>query len=228
MMSYKGALDFSCAEAAFAVADNEKSIIIEENFTFPARDASRLPLVIKESLERKSLDFNSITEWSVGAGPGSFTGLRLASSFVMGLAFGRPQVKRRAVSSSVAIAESANATADKVLVLYDGRKNEIFAYGLKKQDGFYREDGFMRVIRNLDDARETAALYGETAAYTVDADACMRVTSEDFAKQILRATHIKASHLIFADPDDFSRPLTELVYQRPAVFTEAVRHRKFD
>ena len=109
MSEWKAGFDYSCAEAAFAVLDENNQVVFDEYLTLQNRNAAELPLWLESTLADHKLTLNDITEWSVGAGPGSFTGLRLASSFVMGIAF-RRNVKRRCVSTASAIASTAKLT----------------------------------------------------------------------------------------------------------------------
>ena len=85
----RAGFDYSWSEASFALADENGTVIFDEFIQLPPRNASGLPSWMEECLKKHGAVFNDITEWSVGIGPGSFTGLRLASSFVMGLAFRR-------------------------------------------------------------------------------------------------------------------------------------------
>ena len=91
---FKAGFDYSWQEASFAVCDDNGRLLLEECKVFPPRNASGLPGWLSGLLARKGLKPEDISEWSVGCGPGSFTGLRVAASFVMGLGFGR-DIRRR-------------------------------------------------------------------------------------------------------------------------------------
>jgi tRNA threonylcarbamoyladenosine biosynthesis protein TsaB len=75
-----------------------------------------------------------------GAGPGSFTGLRIACGIAQGLAFahGLPVI---GVSTLDAMAEEAAGTARRarVVVCLDARMREVYYSALEKTDGRWRE-----------------------------------------------------------------------------------------
>ena len=218
-------LDDSGSSLAFAAQYADGSVIFDEFVPLNSRPASGLPVCAAEILEKHGLDVRDIAEWSVGAGPGSFTGLRIASAFVMGLTFGRPEVRTRCVSSASMIASCAGADAESVLVLFDGRKSEILACGLKKTPDGFREDGFSCVIRGGDAAAAYSSEYALTAAFASDHDAVRKVAGA-FADGVVRVERLSALPLIRFRPGDFSRPLTDLTYLRPAVFVEPQKVRQ--
>ena len=220
MSEWKAGFDYSCAEAAFAVLDENDQVVFDEYLTLQNRNAAELPLWLESTLADHKLTLNDITEWSVGAGPGSFTGLRLASSFVMGIAF-RRNVKRRCVSTASAIASTAKLTDQHVLTLYDGKKNEILGFGLEYAGGYYQDDHFTCVIRTPEDLDKALEHYTKAAQLAKDYEAVRKVLGDTAASQkVLKVDHLSAVPLILACPGDFSRKLTDLVYLRPAVFVE--------
>ncbi len=217
MANYKAGLDDSGAGLIFAVTGHTGNVILDEHLAAGPHISSTLPLLMEEQLKKHGLTFNDITEWSVGAGPGSFTGLRLASAFVMGLTFQRPGVRTRCVSTSAMIA--GDCTAQKVLALFDGRKSELLAYGMESGSAGYREDGFNTVIRNEEEFNTVMAQYDAAVAYTRDHDAARNVLGTEFADaNIRRVEKLSALALIRFEPENFERPLKDLLYLRPAVF----------
>jgi len=219
MTEWKAGFDYSCVEAAFALLDGENRIVFDEYLTLNNRNASELPVWMEKLLAEHGLSFQSVTEWSVGAGPGSFTGLRLASSIVMGFAF-RKDIKRRCVSTAAAIAGTAGLTAEKVLTLYDGKKNEILGFGLNRKDDFYEDNGFRNVLSNADDAEKMLNEYPVMAALGKDFEAVQKILGAEFSSKVVHVEHLSAVPLITAAPGDFSGKLTDLTYLRPAVFVE--------
>ena len=75
--------------------------------------------VLREA--RRGLD--QLSEIAFGAGPGSFTGLRIASGIAQGLGYGR-RLPVRAVSSLLALAQATGS--DAALVAIDARMNEVY------------------------------------------------------------------------------------------------------
>ena len=219
MREWKAGFDYSCAEAAFALLDEKNQVLFDRNLSLNNRNAAELPLWMENTLAEFNLDFNDITQWSVGAGPGSFTGLRLASSLVMGFSF-RKEVKCRCVSTASAIAGTAGLTEPGVLTLYDGKKNEILGYGLTYQNGCYMDDHFDTVLKNPQDAEALFDRYTAMVALEKDHEVIRKVFGQDFAEKVIVVPHLSAVPLVTSAPDDFSKKLTDLVYLRPAVFVE--------
>ena len=173
----RAGFDYSWSEASFALADENGTVIFDEFIQLPPRNASGLPSWMEECLKKHGAVFNDITEWSVGIGPGSFTGLRLASSFVMGLAFRRENVRCRGVSTASALAATAGLEVQRVLALFDGRRDELLAFGLGNRNGSYEPDSFHAVLgkdslnalfyeaRERQDREEMARIKNESMPY---------------------------------------------------------------
>ena len=88
---------------------------------------------LRELLDEAQLELKALDGIAFGAGPGSFTGLRIACGVAQGLAFGAnlPVV---AVSTLQALAQQS--VADKVIACLDARMGEIYyaAYEKKNND----------------------------------------------------------------------------------------------
>lgn len=215
----KAGFDYSWQEASFAVGDGEGNLLLEEYRVFPPRDASGLPDWLTGLLAAKNLALEDISEWSVGSGPGSFTGLRVAASLVMGLGFGRP-VRRRGVSTAGAMADSLNLPGElrKALVLFDGHRDELLGFGLNRTPAGFVPSGFHQVLKR--DSLSVLADYEVLIALEKDAPRIREIAGESVFSGLRTVPHIRASCLISNCPDDFSQPLTDPVYLRPAVFVE--------
>ncbi len=216
---YKAGFDYSWQEASFAVCDEKGNLLLEEFHVFPPRNASGLTAWMSELLARHQLTLNEISEWSVGSGPGSFTGLRVAASLVMGLCFGR-EIRRRAVSTASAMADSLNLSADlqRALVLFDGHREELLGYGLDRTPAGFVPSGFHAVLSR--DSLSALTDYDVLIALEKDAVRIQEIAGEKAAGKLRTIPHIRASFLITNCPDDFSSKLTDPVYLRPAVFVE--------
>lgn len=78
---------------------------------------------LRELLRQASLEMESIDGVAFGAGPGSFTGLRIACGMAQGLALAR-NLPVAGVGSLIALAEMSGA--DKVIACLDARMGEVY------------------------------------------------------------------------------------------------------
>ena len=217
---YKAGFDYSWQEASFAVADEQGNVLLEEFRSFPPRNASGLPDWIFSLLKEHQLTLEDISHWSVGTGPGSFTGLRVAASLVMGWCFGRADVACRGVSTASAMADSLELApeTDKVMVLFDGHRDELLAYSLERTAQGFAPSGFHGVLGkgNLDEL----SAYGALLCLEKDVEKIRSVASAAVEGKLHTMCHVRASRLIFNRMEECA-PLTDVVYLRPAVFVDA-------
>ena len=93
---------------------------------------SELALPMLEKLLRK----NQLDAVAFGAGPGAFTGLRIACGLAQGLAFGRG-LPVMGISTFEALAQEAGAT--RVVACIDARMREVYYAALEKRAGRWHE-----------------------------------------------------------------------------------------
>ena len=91
---------------------------------------------LRELLNEAQLELKDLDGIAFGAGPGSFTGLRIACGVAQGLAFGAnlPVV---AVSTLQALAQQSGA--EKAIACLDARMGEIYHAAYEKQNGQWLE-----------------------------------------------------------------------------------------
>lgn len=94
------------------------------------RHSALMLSMIGEALAEARCTVADLDEIAFGAGPGSFTGLRIACGIAQGLAFGAG-IRVRAVSSLMALAE-ASAQAS-VIAAIDARMNEVYWAAYKRE-----------------------------------------------------------------------------------------------
>jgi tRNA threonylcarbamoyladenosine biosynthesis protein TsaB len=96
------------------------------------RHSSLLLPMVDELLRESAIGLRQLDGIAYGAGPGSFTGLRIACAVTQGLAFGAdlPVV---GVSTLESIAEQAGV--DKVLTLLDARMAEVYWAAYRREAG---------------------------------------------------------------------------------------------
>ena len=93
-----------------------------------------LPM-LEKLFERTRLGMKDLDAIAFGAGPGAFTGLRIACGVAQGLAFARglPVI---GVSTLEATAEESGAT--RALVALDARMHEVYYAAFEKRSGFWQ------------------------------------------------------------------------------------------
>jgi tRNA threonylcarbamoyladenosine biosynthesis protein TsaB len=109
-----------------------------ENRTTEKHSQTILPM-IAQVLERASVCGSDLSLIAVGAGPGSFTGVRTALGIAQGLAFGwaKPLV---GVNTLHALASSnMSKNKQRVLALMDARMHEVYASVIDVDDGAWCE-----------------------------------------------------------------------------------------
>jgi tRNA threonylcarbamoyladenosine biosynthesis protein TsaB len=94
-----------------------------------------LPM-LEELLQRAGLGAAQLDAVAFGAGPGSFTGLRVACGIAQGLAFAR-DLPVLGVSAFEAIAEES--AAPRVVACIDARMREVYYSALEKREGRWHE-----------------------------------------------------------------------------------------
>jgi len=215
------ALDFSCSELSFAVVDGVRTLTSFQ-VDLPGRDSSSLPVLVGETLEKTGLAYGDIGAWTVGTGPGSFTALRVAAAFVLGVVHGRDQTVR-GIPSACGF-EGETPFGDRVLVLYDGRKRELLGFGLKRSGAFWIPDGFQGVLETPDKLAAMRSSYDTFTASPHDIEA---VRLFEPSLPVVLSPHVNASILATIPPGVCDMPPTELIYLRPAVFVDPKPIRTF-
>jgi tRNA threonylcarbamoyladenosine biosynthesis protein TsaB len=98
---------------------------------------SELALPMLEALlEESSMKIDDLEAVAFGAGPGSFTGLRIACGLAQGLAFAR-DLPVIGISTLEAMAEESGAR--RVLACLDARMGEVYYAALEKQAAGWKE-----------------------------------------------------------------------------------------
>lgn len=220
--NFSAALDFSWNEASFAIVEKNEKILVSEKLQLSGHDASALPKHLEHAMVQHGLDSSSILHWTVGTGPGGFTGLRVASALVIGLTYGIPHVKVRGMSSASALVRSAispEKRTGKCLALFDGRRSELLAYGLEWKNGSCYHDGFKAVLRTPSELEDAVGSHPCAAALQKDSEVIRRF-SPGIENSVIFTPSINAEELIFNAPEDETSSPTDLIYLRAAVFVD--------
>ena len=207
MSKVHGALDFSGPLAVFAVEKDGRKVL-EVSKLMQRRDAASFAVFLQNSLNEKGLDFSDITHWTVGSGPGSFTGMRIAASFVQGLTYGK-NVKSRTVPSAEAVALGAKGDKKKSCILFDGRNREIILLDLQSSKD---------AILNREQAAEYFKVnnFDSFGAMEYDRKSIEMIVPAEIAAKINWAEKLDMT-AFFESEKIFDDNLTELIYIRPSV-----------
>lgn len=126
------AIDLSGPFASFSLCSSGK-LLCAKSFILQNKNNSAFFSLFFKTLRDNDISSHLIDKWIIGTGPGSFTGLRIASSFVQGITYqseklslGIPSAFPIASALKLQIGESAG-------ILFPCSKNMFFLYGIKNE-----------------------------------------------------------------------------------------------
>ena len=216
---YEAILD-SAAGTAFLAVFEDRRKLFQSSAPMRGREAAKLPVWVAGALKERGLDLADVDRWTVGAGPGSFTGLRLAAALVAGWCFGRPN-SCRAVPGVLGLARAAMiAPGETMGCLYDGRNHEIICCPVAAAADGGLAMGAEPEIFGADAMRAFAAAHPEMrlAAFASELPAILKLVPE------LGVIPVEAPDLAALALSDlpFDDDVTRLVYIRPAVYPKSM------
>lgn len=218
-MKYDAVLDSYSGEALLAVFAEGGERCFAATAPMRGREAAKLPVWVERELGEHGLKLADIGRWTVGAGPGSFTGLRLAAALVAGWCFGRKGVCR-AVPGVLGVAQAAGIAPGETLgCLYDGRNRELIHLPVTRE-----ATGKLRLAAEPEILDAAAA---ERRFARPDAPKRFAALAADLPALRKLVPHLEIAAVPAPDPDALQRDeapfdddVTRLVYIRPAVYTE--------
>jgi len=116
-------LDTSCPEAILAIVD-DGHVVVEHKLTEMRRHAEALAHTTAELFERAGLTFSDVDVFGVGAGPGSFVGVRVGMSTAKGWAMG---TGAPLVGLDGLFALISQASTPWALAAVDARRGELYS-----------------------------------------------------------------------------------------------------
>ena len=128
------AFDTSTESCAVALFDGARWV--ERSEHVGANHSQRLLPIIRELLGESGIALRALDGVAFGAGPGSFTGLRIACGVAQGLAFGT-RLPLVGVGSLEAMAEAAHTAHGwtRVACAIDARMREVYFGAYEREDG---------------------------------------------------------------------------------------------
>lgn len=129
------ALDTSGAEAAVALADGAGAAVPPMPPLALGRDSAGLLTALLAHLASHGLRLRDIRRWTVGLGPGSFTGIRVGAALVQGICLASGAACR-GLPSSLALAQAVPTPEGGWLcALHDGRRQELLLSPWQRRAG---------------------------------------------------------------------------------------------
>ena len=145
-------LDASTYRGSVAVLD-EARLLVERHATMRGQDSERLMPAVVAALRECGSSLQRVDRVICGAGPGSFTSLRIAASIAKGVAVGRG-IPLYAVPS-LALTVAANVSdgprgARRYLAVQDALREESFVATFEHHEGNVRQLSELRLVPTAD------------------------------------------------------------------------------
>ncbi len=135
------ALDTSTDATSVAVyADGKTTALFELT---PRKHTDRLLPLVEELLAEAGIERGALDYVAFGRGPGSFTGVRIATSVAQGIAFSvAAQIVPVSTLAALAQEEMERSGADRVMPVVDARMKEVYtAHYVKDENGIAQLQG---------------------------------------------------------------------------------------
>ncbi|MCM8824395.1 MAG: tRNA (adenosine(37)-N6)-threonylcarbamoyltransferase complex dimerization subunit type 1 TsaB [Candidatus Omnitrophica bacterium] len=153
----------------------DNKIILDFNRNQPY-GASKAIVYIKKFLNKLSIDLDIFDVFVLGAGPGSFTGLRISFSLIkaFSLALGKPVVK---LGSFYSYASQVKHNASKIAIVTDAKRKMVYATTMRIKNGvivrerreaLYSLKDFIKRYRDYLFVTNSEYLRGECKNYGVE------------------------------------------------------------
>ena len=208
-----GVLDPQPGKLAFALFDDEKLLRRAELEMHP-RDASLVPEFVEKELKSCGTSLKSVTRWSFGCGPGSFTFLRVVAALGAGWAAGNESLRFRCVPGALALAAALDiAEGEKAGIIYDGRNKELLCFGVRKVNGNLEPTGDELILTGAAAQEYFAANPMKLAAFASE-EAVLNKLLE--GKVDFKCVEPDLSALAKV-PGEFDNDADKMCYIRPAV-----------
>lgn len=212
------ALDTAGARASFALANSAgEPVAVDHEIALGRRSAGLLDRVLA-ILGDGGHELDDVTQWSIGMGPGSFTGIRVGAAMVKGICQGTGAAYRGLPSSLGMVIAAGGGDGEQVLALSDGRRGQVLVSPYRWRDGAAFPDGEASVMElpALADSAATQLVVlatdpvAEAIPDIVGDRACILPNAD--ATQLL-------APLNWGWPDAIDREAsTDPIYVRPPVF----------
>ena len=127
------AFDSTAKIASVAVTDGEKLLSIYSVNNGLTQSELLLPMA-EDALRELRLSFSDVELLAASVGPGSFTGVRIGTALVKGLAFGK-NIPCASVSTLEALAENLSGINGIIVPAMDARRSQLYTAVFEYADG---------------------------------------------------------------------------------------------
>ncbi len=144
-------LAIETATEACSVALHVNDNVISRFEVCPQQQSQRVLPMVQEVLDEANVDISQVELLAYGRGPGSFTGVRIATGIIQGLALGTG-LKVVGISTMAAMAQQVIQEQNKehVVVAIDARMQEVYFSQYKKSEGLAKLVGDEQVLKPSD------------------------------------------------------------------------------
>jgi len=228
---HEAALDTS-EGTAFAIKKDNQILATHYRPHEPHSTQEQLEPWMRDILQDHELTFGAIARWSVGLGPGSFTGIRVGIAFLKGITL-ESAAQLQGVLTAYAVASQTSAdlqTHDTLAVLNDARRGQIIVtefckehseLSLHRESWIPRKDEFEYIAERC------------TRLVTIQAQAIKKIVPEKFRPKLVELSEIDAAYL-FNAPETciqhyaVNRKNLEPVYVRPPALVKPGKQKNLE
>jgi tRNA threonylcarbamoyladenosine biosynthesis protein TsaB len=220
------ALDTSAAQAVFAVADADGSVRCQLRIDAVGRRSAGLLPAIQAALTDIGTTLADLDHWTVGMGPGSFTGIRVGAALASGICQATG-ARCRGVPSSLAMVAAAAADSPRLTALHDGRRGELLISPYRLQAGAWQPAADPSPVVAAD-----LTLAVDAAAVMLATDPALPLVPDAVRKRLHVLDSIDASCLLsprgwpWPDADERAAGSLQPVYIRPAASVAPAKRRQ--
>ena len=187
---------------ALQVGDEKGGDKTYTHYQHAGQAASQLVLPqIQALLDSAKITLKDLDGIAFGAGPGAFTGVRVACGVAQGLGFGAG-LPVHGVNTLLALAQASGQ--DKVIACLDARMGEIYHAAFVRENGVWTEQSATRVCKPEAAAKLHSALEGAWAGvgsgWAVYGEVLSKIYAKNLVKILINITPTAEAILQLATP----------------------------